>query len=324
MKHCFLINPAAGKGKRCSDIENDIRSCCESAGVDYEIYYTTGIGDAEECIKHVCSEAEPDSEFCFYAAGGDGTFCEVVNGAAGFANASVALIPIGTGNDFARNFTSTENFFDISAQLEGSEIALDLIKLNDRYSANMLNTGFDCEVVRRVVKIKKNPAIPSKVAYLLGALIELVRKPGVSMEVSVDGGEPRELDLLLTCICNGPFCGGGFHSGPYADIADGLLDVCFIKNVSRLQFIKLLSSYKDGTYLSVDGIEEIAEYIKCSRLDIKFKGFQSVSIDGEVEELDSMTISIAPRALRFRLPRGSELIRAPKMSENKIEEPAEV
>lgn len=324
MKHCFLINPAAGKGKQCADIENSISVCCETAGIDFDVYYTTGVGDAEEYIKRVCAEAEPDAEFCFYAAGGDGTFSEVVNGAAHFSNASVGLIPIGTGNDFARNFTNSEKLFDISAQLEGSEISIDLIKLNDRYSANMLNTGFDCEVCRRVAKIKRNPAIPSKLAYLTGALIELIRKPGVKIEVSVDGGEVRDLDLLLTCICNGPFCGGGFHSGPYADIADGTLDVCFIKNVSRMKFLKLLTPYKNGTYLSVDGIDDVAEYIKCKRLDIKFKGFQSVCIDGEIDELESMTVEIAPRALRFRLPRGSELIRAPKIDKKEAEASAEV
>jgi len=324
MKHCFLINPAAGKGKQCAEIENSITACCEAAGAEFDIYYTTGVGDAEEYIKHICADADPSEEFCFYAAGGDGTFSETVNGAAHFANASVGLIPIGTGNDFVRNFKGSESFFDISAQLDATEIALDLIKFNDRYSANMLNTGFDCEVCRRVAKIKRNPAIPSKLAYLVGALIELVRKPGVKMEVSVDGSEVRDLDLLLTCICNGAFCGGGFHSGPYADIADGALDVCFIKNVTRVKFLKLLSPYKDGTYLSLDGIEEIAEYIKCQRLDIKFKGFQSVCIDGEVEELEDMSISVAPRALRFRLPKGCELIRAPKMPETEAKEPAEV
>ena len=324
MKHCFLINPAAGKGKQCADIENSISACCEAAGIDFDVYYTTGVGDAEEYIKRVCAESEPDAEFCFYAAGGDGTFSEVVNGAAHFANASVGLIPIGTGNDFARNFTNNDNFFDISAQIEGSEIALDLIKINDRYSANMLNTGFDCEVCRRVAKIKRNPAIPSKLAYLAGAFIELIRKPGVKIEVSVDGSEIRDLDLLLTCICNGPFCGGGFHSGPYADIADGALDVCFIKNVTRMQFLKLLTPYKNGTYLSLDGIEEIAEYIKCKRLDIKFKGFQSVCIDGEIEELESMTVEISPRALRFRLPKNCQLIRAPMTEKKEAEDLAEV
>ena len=323
MKHCFLINPAAGKGKQCAETEKSIIACCEAAGLDFDIYYTAGVGDAEEHIKAVCSEADPATEFCFYAAGGDGTFSEVVNGAVHFANASVGLIPIGTGNDFVRNFTNPTGFFDISAQIEGSEIALDLIKFNDRYSSNMLNTGFDCEVCRRVAKIKRNPAIPSKLAYLAGALIELIRKPGAKFEVSVDGGEVRDLDLLLTCICNGAFCGGGFHSGPYADIADGVLDVCFIKNVTRLKFLKLLTPYKNGTYLSADGIEEIAEYIKCQRLDIKFKGFQSVCIDGEIEELEDMSISVAPGALRFRLPRGCELIRAPKMSETETKEPVE-
>ncbi|HOA85292.1 MAG TPA: acylglycerol kinase family protein, partial [Bacillota bacterium] len=82
MKHCFLINPAAGKGKLFRSIDGDIRAYCDRQGVDYEIYYTKGIGDAEDYIRRTCGEAS--GELRFYACGGDGTLNEVANRAAGY------------------------------------------------------------------------------------------------------------------------------------------------------------------------------------------------------------------------------------------------
>ena len=88
--------------------------------------------------------AESSERLRFYACGGDGTLGEVVNGAAGQVNAEVGLIPIGTGNDFVRNFADAGDFFDIEAQVMGEARAIDLIKCNDRYGINVVNVGFDC------------------------------------------------------------------------------------------------------------------------------------------------------------------------------------
>ena len=162
-----------------------------------------------------------------------------------------------------------------------------------------------------MLRIKRNPMVPVKAAYLLGALIELINKPGVKMSVSVDGGETQKKDLLLVCIGNSAYCGGGFHSGPYASIRDGLLDVAFIRNVSRLTFLSLLSSYKDGTYLQKKGIDKIVEYKKCKSLEVDFCGVRSVSIDGELVECDKLSVSTRPGALRFCLPAGCEVIEPP-------------
>jgi YegS/Rv2252/BmrU family lipid kinase len=309
MKHYFLINPAAGKGKLCGSLETDIRALCGSRRIDYEIYYTKCVGDAEDYIRMRCKQE--NGECRFYACGGDGTINEAVNGAAGFRNASVGVVPIGTGNDFVRNFSNSEKFFDIGAQIDGETVNVDLLRYNGRLAANTLNIGFDAEVVKTVLKIKRNPAVPTKLAYILGALYQLIKKPGVKMRVSVDGRADEEKDLLLACIGNGAFCGGGFHSGPYAGLSDGIIDVCFAKNVTRSRFMGLLASYRNGTYLAKKGIDKIIEYVKCRKMDIKLLKPQTVSIDGELRELDRLTIESVPDALRFCLPQGCEIIKPP-------------
>ncbi len=306
MKHYFLLNPAAGKGKSCGRLEADIKALFGERGLGVVIYYTAGVGDAERYVGQICDKEV--GECRFYACGGDGTLGEVINGAVGFSHASVGVIPIGTGNDFVRNFTHSDNFLSLEAQLEGSTVALDLIKYNGRYSAVTLNAGFDAEVVKIVARIKRNPAVPGKLAYVLGALWQLIRKPGVKIKVSIDGAPAEERNLLLTCIGNSAYCGGGFNSGPCASPADGLIDVCFIKNVSRLKFLSLLGSYKNGKYLSRKGIDKIVEYIKCEKLDISFPEPRVVSVDGELRELDMLTLELAPGALRFCLPAGCEVI----------------
>lgn len=304
MKHCFIINPASGNGKAQASLEQQIHSACREAGVDYSVYRTTAIGDGERYVRETCAEG---GEYRFYACGGDGTLCEVVNGAVGFAGVQVGVIPVGTGNDFVRNFTPKEKFLDIAAQLKGSIKRLDLIKYNDRYIVNMLNTGFDCEVVRSLVDIKKNPLIPAKLAYLAGVVKNFIKKPGVNMTVSVDGGQPQDKQLLLTCVANGQFCGGGFHSAPLGALDNGKMDVCFISNVTRRKFVSLLPSYKSGTYLSRKDIGEIAEYLTCSRLDITFPAPQYVSIDGELEQYEQLSITALSGALCFCLPEGCQL-----------------
>ena len=100
MKHIFLINPAAGKkGNAESIIRPQIEDYCGKEGLDYEIYVTKCQGDAQNyCREH----AKSGEALRFYACGGDGTLYAVVNGAYGYPNCEVAVIPLGSGNDFVR------------------------------------------------------------------------------------------------------------------------------------------------------------------------------------------------------------------------------
>ncbi len=302
MKYYFILNPKAGKGLCAEELSEKISLTCEEKNIPYEIYMTTGVGDATAFVKKICSDRSllPAR---FYACGGDGTLGETVNGAAGAEGASVGIIPIGTGNDFVRNFGSSEAFFDISAQISGKDTKIDLLRCNDFYSINMINIGFDCEVVKKTAKLKKNPFIPSKLAYIAGVVATLIRKPGVRAEISFDGESFTEKKYLLTTFANGCFCGGGFHSNPHSKLRDGAIDGLFINNVSRMKFISLVGSYKKGTHL-VPKNDKVLANGKYSRITLRFPQTQSASIDGELFDFDELTIECIPDAISFVVPAG--------------------
>ena len=303
IKHVFLLNPAAGKGEMQTALREQIDRVCTERGVDYEIHHTKGSGEATEYVRECCLQY-PDVQLRFYACGGDGTVNETVNGAYGFEHASVGIVPMGTGNDFVRNFVGNEAFLDIAAQLDGEIAMLDLLKYNDKLCTNMVNIGFDCEVVKQTAKLKRSKLIPGGMAYIAGLVITLIRKPGVKARVSVDGGEQQQRRMLLTAVANGSWCGGGFHSTPLALLDDGVMDVLLIKNVTRIRFLMLVKLYKTGTFIDNKKAREVIDYVKCERIRYSFDAPQSICVDGEIDEVDELEISVARNALRFVLPRG--------------------
>ena len=308
MIHCFILNPAAGKTERTEALCREIETVCAEKGVRYEVYQTTCVGDATEYVKRRMAQDDEET-YCFYACGGDGTLCEVVNGVkAAKGEASVGLIPSGTGNDFARNFTARERFFDIAAQLEGEAIAVDLIRCNDMYAINMVNVGFDCEVVVNTAQFKRKKWIPAGTAYIAGLVLTLLRKPGVRGMQSLDGGEAEEKRYLLNTYANGCFCGGGFHSNPKASVTDGMLDAVLVNNVGRLKFLSLVGRYKKGTHL-VPELASVLQNHKLRNVDMVFDGGANISVDGEVVRVDELHLSVEEKGIRFVIPNGSKLLK---------------
>lgn len=308
MKHRFIINPAAGKGKIAAGLGERIERVCRERAVDFEIYFTRGIGDATDYVLRTGAVREDETRF--YACGGDGTLGETARGIMSLDNrdgVSLGLFPIGTGNDFVRNFSSNEPFFDVASQLDGEEHAIDVLKCNEYYAINMINVGFDCEVVCDTNKLKKSPLIPSKLAYVAGLVVTLIRKPGVDMTLSVDGGEAKKRHFLLTTFANGAFCGGGFHSNPQATLTDGQLDGLLISDVTRRKFLSLVGDYKKGTHLTPK-FEQILKNFKCHTVDMIFGNETSVSVDGEILRFSELHLSALPEALRFLVPKGAALV----------------
>ena len=312
MKHYFITNPAAGKKNSCESLSENIEKACNEKGVTFEIYKTKCVGDATDFVRKTCEANTDGEELRFYACGGDGTLCEVAEGSVGYPFAAVGLVPKGTGNDFVRNFTNKDNFFDISAQLDASEYSLDVLRVGDMYSVNMVNIGFDCEVVKKMMKIKRSPLVPSKLAYIFGLLLTFIRKPGVNAKISIDGGEKEEHSLLLTTIANGCFCGGGFHSNPRAELTDGKINTLFVNYIGRLRFLMLVSSYKKGTHL-VPKNDKILSTGTYDSVDFFFDAPQSISIDGEVRDVEGrIHIEAIRGGMRFLVPAGSSLKKEPQ------------
>ena len=306
MKNYFILNPAAGSGKFVGELSKRIIEVCTEKDVDFEVYVTKREGDATEFVRNICASLPNGNSARFYSCGGDGTNYEVISGAYGFKNVSVGFFPAGTGNDFIRCFENRESFHNIAAQLDGETDTIDLIRCNDRYMMNMLNTGFDCEVARDAGILKRKPLISSSMAYIMGVVKKLIQKPTTGFRVSLDGSEFVEKSpLLLATFSNGRFCGGGFKSSPKARLSDGYIDVCFVKEISRTRFVTIVSQYRSGEYLFNEKLSNIVEYCRAKRVDIDFGRTRSVCIDGEVFDVEKLTLEIIPRALNIVIPKGS-------------------
>ena len=309
MKYCFIINPASGKPETKADLENKIKEFGSSRGIDFTVLYTSKAGDATTLIKDF-AESIPDERIRFYACGGDGTLCEAVNGVMSIEDrerVSLGVIPVGTGNDFVRCFSPRELFFDIGAQVDAEDLLVDLIKCNDTYAVNMVNIGFDCQVVVKTAVIKKKKFVPSRMAYICGLVATLAKKPGVTMDLAADGEEAKHREYLLTTFANGKFCGGGFYSNPQSEIQSGTINALFINDVSRRRFLGLVGSYKKGTHLTEKNKDILHSEIS-ERYSISFDAPTEISVDGEIIKTSSLELSCVPQAIRFLVPKGSAYI----------------
>lgn len=316
MKHYFIMNPAAGKGKKFQDIIDDIHNVCSARGVDYEIHITERAGGATDFVRSVCESTT--EKVRFYACGGDGTVNETARGLIGFENAELGVLPMGTGNDLVRSFSSKENFLDIEAQLDGEVQKIDVIKYNDKYSINMMNSGFDCEVAKQAIKNRRNAFVPSKAAFILGVVQKLFSMPCIKGKLYIDGTLHEWHEFLLCAVGNGSFYGGGFCAAPISTLNDGVLDICLVSPVSRFTFIGLVGSYKAGTHLEKIKDKSVLNYYKCEKIEMVFDEPTDVSVDGEIETVDSLVITTEREAISFCVPRGCVMRGAETKEKEKV------
>ena len=303
MEHIFIINPSAGQGKAVKLIPA-IQSALEGTEYKYSIYTTKAAGDAERFVREAC---EVGREVRFYVCGGDGSFHEVVNGAKGFSETELGIIPVGTGNDFVRNFGKKSDFMDILSQVEGESMACDVIHINDRYVVNMANIGFDCEVVVQAGKWKQKPLISGPVAYIMGIISEFAKPMGKRMSFRWADGTIMKGKYLLCTLANGSFCGGGFCSSPKAALNDGLMDVGIVQMLPRRRFIGILPKYKTGTYLDTKLGREKVLYEKVEKLELAVAEPTNISIDGEISQFTYLKAEMVKGAFRFIVPKGLEV-----------------
>ena len=125
MKTVFIVNPKSGSGKKLNFIVDEIDKLRRKIKEDIEVYFTRFSSDAKNYVSNYCREKGPAR---FIVCGGDGTFNEVLNGVMCEKDAQIGVVPIGTGNDFCRNFLSGINFFDLEKQLSAKAVKCDAIK----------------------------------------------------------------------------------------------------------------------------------------------------------------------------------------------------
>ena len=299
MKHVFVINPAAGPVGSENNLKLALKEIQQRESVD--IYYTSGVGDAERFVREYCQSA--DDAVRIYACGGDGTLNEVVNGAMGFDNAAVGCYPCGSGNDFVKAFGGAERFLDIEALMSAAPSPIDIIKVNEKYCVNVCNFGFDAAVASTMQEVKNKLIFKGKGAYFAGVIKAFVMNVRTKCSLKVDGEELSEGTILLCTIANGQYVGGSFRCAPRALTDDGLLEICVVKPVSRARFLSLIGPYSKGRHLDDPAFDGFILYRRGKVIEVESSEPDFMyTLDGELEKRNRFTAEVVPSAIRFIIP----------------------
>lgn len=297
-----IVNPNAGNGKGKKDW-NRISDIFRKENISIVASFTEKKGHAAELAKKAVESGFRD----IICVGGDGTLNEVINGIfsqiiCATTDISLALIPVGTGNDWGR-------MFGIPLVYEGS---IKVIKENrrmlhdiglvkyftgdeqhQRYFINIAGIGFESMVVMRTNK-QKDKGRSNTAIYFYNLLSSLISYKKTNAEIVIDGISTRAKIFSLN-IGNGRYCGGGMRQTPDAIPDDGLLDVTVIREMGRIEIIRNLKILYDGTILShpkVDGY-------RASNIKVSSEALLYAEADGESLGHTPVEFSIIPSALNI-------------------------
>ena len=298
MEHLFIVNPAAGKRDVTSEIQ---RFLSDNPQLPARIHRTLAPGEATVYLrKYLASRPEP---IRLYACGGDGTLNEVVNGAAGFPQASVGCYPCGSGNDFVKYYGGAGPFLDLAGLVQGEAAPVDLIQAGERYAVNACHFGFDTAVASAIGRYKRYPLIRGRGAYLAAVARAFLFAMRSRCALTCDGRAFHEGDFLLCTIANGSHVGGAYRCAPRSKDDDGLLEVCLVGPVSRWKFLRLMGAYQRGEHLDNPRFSGYIHYCQAREIHLSASGGFSLSLDGEVISGGGFSIRVIPGGLRFILPK---------------------
>ena len=269
----LLVNPAAGRGAG-RQLAPEVRDRLRRAGTQCEIALTRGPGE----MRALVAAALLDGADCVAVAGGDGSVNEAVNGYVGVAreNQALAVIPLGTGNDFAKMLGVGNDWRHACERIAGGRRRrVDAGRCNGHVFANGIGAGFDAQVALEANGIRW---LRGNAVYGLAlARTLLLRYVTPNARIVYDGGM-IEGRITMLAAANGTTYGGGFRIAPDADIADGMLDLMVAHRLSRAGIIGFIPHVLRGSHVGRRGVT----MVRTRRLVVETDEPLAVHADGEI------------------------------------------
>jgi diacylglycerol kinase (ATP) len=289
MEPYVILNPTAGTAADVANLRKRLEALKPA-----KVRTTRKRGDAAAFSR----SAIRDKYSYIIAAGGDGTLNEVINGLARDAGkVRVGLLPLGTGNDFARSLKLPTNLDDnISILRSAKTHSVDLVRVRSdriRYFVNVSAGGFSGLMHEKLTpKMKRNWG---PLTYLRCAAAALPDLHAYRTRVQLADGENLRLDLYNMVVANGRFVAGGLPVAPEADLSDGLLDVILIPKRSAAEMVLLAAQIVLGNHLGSQSVL----FRRTSGLTVKSRPGMWFNVDGELVGNQPAVFEIVPRALQF-------------------------
>ena len=296
----MIVNPASGRPDRGA-AWRAIAGALQSAGVAFDAFHTERPGHGEEIARRALLEGRRR----IAAVGGDGSVNDVIHGImdAGLADTrdvTLAVLPQGTGNDWARSLGITRDPAQIARVLAAGRTMLHDVGAIDfpdtggprRWFINVSGAGYDAWVTEHVPR-----PVPSAFTYLGIALRGLARYR--APEFSITAGDARlEGRMLLAFVANGQFCGNRMHVVPIARMDDGLLDVLAVRELSLLQALPKLGKLYAGRILG----DRAVRHVQAARVRIETRPEAIIQADGQIVGRTPAEFSLLGKALRVIVP----------------------
>lgn len=271
-----------------------------------EVAETSGPSELDSVLQRAGSRR-------IVVAGGDGSLHAVIDALHrrnDLADSVVGLLPLGTGNDFAR---TNDILLDVEEAAEvvigGESRPVDLIVDEvGRVVVNNVHIGAGAQAARRGARWKKRlgsigvgPLTLGRLGYPIGVVQSALIPPSIRLRVVVDGEVVNDVDdpILMIAIGNGASVGGGAELTPDADPESGTVDVMVSRSVGPLAKIGYFADLIRSEHHDRDDVT----YLRGHEVSVSGNEFWA-SADGEISGPDrSRTWRVIPAAYRLTLPR---------------------
>ena len=266
----FTVVNVYAASKKASELWEEAENGLKSRNVIYHGNRTGRSGNAMEITFDACAAGYRK----FVAVGGDGTVHDVLNGIAAyvdwtsgnsaplaFSDFTLAVIPLGSGNDWIRS-TGVPKDIDKAVALLADPVmaAQDVVKvtmlddsgcpLSVSYMANIGGVGIDARVCEKV-NSKKTQGKRGKILYVTSLLQAIRERVPAMARVECDGRTVFDGSFLSMAFGVGKYSGGGMRQTPAAVLDDGLLDVTVIPELPLLRIAREAPRLFTGTFLDV-------------------------------------------------------------------------
>jgi len=254
------------------------------------VYYTSAPGDEHRLAQQALAAGFTS----IVAVGGDGTCSRIADAIVRAGSAcSLAVVPCGTGNDFAKTIGLSDKSSDWIADLIPRAVParIDVGRADGHHFLNSCGFGFDASVLEASnnVRFLKGDAV-----YIYSALRQLFSYRGIKVS-STDLAGVTDHRMLMVTVSNGKSLGGAFQIAPRASVSDGKLDVCFISDTNAFNRMRLFAAALRGKHIGMPGVVATT----AARLSLLFEATPTMEMDGElrVARDPSVELTCLPGAL---------------------------
>ncbi|WP_329189016.1 diacylglycerol kinase [Streptomyces sp. NBC_01428] len=290
----LFVNPTAGRG-RGAHAAQPAASAFRAAG--FSVRTVVGEDAADGLARARAAVAEGTG--ALVAVGGDGMANLALQAVAG-TDTPFGLVPVGTGNDFARALGLPLRAPAAAARLTADALkedrlrSVDLGRVDGTWFGTVLASGFDSRVNDRGNRMR----LPvGRFRYDLALLAELAAFRPFAYRLTLDGGETREIEATLVAVGNGSSYGGGMRICPGADLGDGLFDVTVVGNCGRATLLTVFPKVYRGTHVD----HPVVTVHRAARVELVAAGVTGYA-DGEPLGALPLTAECIPGAVRVALP----------------------